>query len=83
MIALNIAKRMSAIFVAMNMSPTDAWRAAVEMRKKFPSDAANVASCRADQCFDLGDLDGFRTWNRITHTILEIERGPAPCEVRH
>ena len=67
----------------MNMTQTDAWRAAVEMRQKFADDAANVASCRADQCFDLGDLDGFRAWNKITHTILEIERPPEPCDARH
>ena len=65
------------------MSLSEAWHAAIDMRRKFASEAVRIAATRADRCFDLGDLDGFRAWNRITHSILEIERRPDLSEVRH
>jgi hypothetical protein len=67
----------------MTLKLSEAWRAAVEMRKAFAGEAVAVASSRADQCFELGDLEGFRSWNRIANTLLEIERHPQPCEARH
>ena len=64
----------------MNLS--DVWHAALELKRQFHAEAVAVAATRADQCFGRGDLDGFRSWRRITHAIVELDRAPPPRE-RH
>ena len=62
----------------MNLS--EVLRAARELKKQYPQDAAGAASARADACFNRGDLDGFRNWNRVAHAIREMDRPPHPSE---
>ena len=68
-------------FAAMNLS--DVWRTALDLKKQYANEAASVASERAERSFAVGDMDGFRVWNRVQHAIVEIEREPKPHEVMH
>ena len=65
------------------MKLSDVWRTAVDLKKRFANEAASAASERAERCFASGDMDGFRSWNRVQHAIVEIDREPMPHEVMH
>ncbi|HEY0106250.1 MAG TPA: hypothetical protein VGB91_09215 [Rhizomicrobium sp.] len=62
----------------LRMNLSDVWRTALELKKQFPGEAMSVAAARADQCFGRGDLDGSRSWSRVSQAIIEIERPSYP-----
>jgi hypothetical protein len=65
------------------MKLSEVWRTALDLKKQYAGEAASAASERAERCFASGDMEGFRTWNRVQHAVVEIDREPRPYELVH
>ena len=60
--------------VPETVNEADVWRAAHQMLKTFPEDAAIAAAQRADKALEMGDIFNFNLWSRITKAVGDIER---------
>lgn len=63
------------------ISNREIYRTATVMIREFGSEAHLQAAMRADEFLDKGDLEGQRTWLRISKAIEELastDRGDAP-----
>jgi hypothetical protein len=58
------------------ISDPDIWRAATLLIRKHGADAEVVATGRADEMLDRGDLDGKMVWLRIKRAIVELQTVP-------
>lgn len=58
--------------IKRGMSLTTVQTIALELYAKFGEEAPHVASKRADSCQRIGDLDGFKYWNKVCAMIVRI-----------
>jgi hypothetical protein len=64
------------------MTHENVWRAAAYMISEFGDDAAQQASRYAHKLMELGDPEGFRTWNEVARTIESLHM-PSTDESRN
>jgi hypothetical protein len=64
------------------MTHENVWRAAVYMISEFGRDAAPKASRYAAKLMELGDPEGFCTWQEVARTI-EVLHMPGTDELRN
>ena len=59
------------------MTELDIWRSANILLKRYGGEAVFIASKRADELLDQGDVQGCSAWVRIAKAIIELERKSA------
>ena len=69
---------------AMTVDDIDIFRAAALLIKRHGHDAQLLATKRASEMLDAGDVDGYAVWKRTLDAIEDMQRdAPRPGEHRH